>query len=59
MSNITKVLVALSIISFVIGIIMEINDQSGIQFTIACILFLIAAFINRSNDRKKSKNKKS
>nr|WP_263312741.1 hypothetical protein [Mammaliicoccus sp. Marseille-Q6498] len=58
MSNITKSLVGLAIVAFVIGIIMEISGQSGILFTLACILFLIAAFINRNADRKKANRKK-
>ncbi|WP_323704310.1 hypothetical protein [Mammaliicoccus sp. Dog046] len=54
MSKITKVLVGLAIVCLVIGIGFQISGHPGIKFTLASILFLIAAFINRSSDRKKS-----
>lgn len=58
MSTITKVLVILAIICLIIGIGFQISGQPGIQFTFASILFLVAAFISRNGDRKKSNKKK-
>ncbi|GGI42435.1 hypothetical protein [Mammaliicoccus stepanovicii] len=58
MSNITKSLVGLAIVTFIIGLVMELSGHSGIQFTFACILFLVAAFINRSSDRKRQNRNK-
>ncbi|MBW0768972.1 hypothetical protein KYJ98_01295 [Mammaliicoccus lentus] len=58
MSTITKVLAGLAVIAFIIGVVMEISGDSGIKFTIASILFLIAAFINRNSDRNKQSHKK-
>ena len=52
MSTITKVLVGLAIICLIIGIGIQISGNSGIQFTFASILFLVAAFISRNGDRK-------
>lgn len=54
MSKITKALVGLAIVCLVIGIGFQISGHPGIKFTLASILFLIAAFINRSSDRKKT-----
>lgn len=58
MSTITKALLGLAIVSLIIGLGFEISGQSGIQFTLASILFLVATFISRSSDRKKSNKKK-
>lgn len=58
MSTITKALVGLAIASLIIGLGFQISGQPGIQFTLASILFLIAAFINRNSDRKKANKKK-
>lgn len=58
MSTITKVLVGLAIVCLIIGIGIQISGNSGIQFTFASILFLVAAFISRNGDRKKANKKK-
>ncbi|MBF2758363.1 MULTISPECIES: SE1626 family protein [Staphylococcus] len=57
MKHLTKIFVTLAIVLFVIGYYLQASghEDQGVKLLLAAIMFMICAFINRSNDRKKNK----
>ena len=57
MKHLTKIFVSLAIILFVIGYYLQAtgHENQGVKLLLA-IMFIICAFINRNNDRKKTEN---
>lgn len=57
MKHLTKIFVTLAIILFIVGYYLQATDHesTGIKLLIAAIMFMICAFINRSNDRRKKR----
>ena len=58
MKHLTKIFVGLAIVLFVIGYYLQAtgHESQGIKLLLAAIMFMICAFINRSNDRRKIKS---
>ncbi|WP_210145780.1 hypothetical protein [Staphylococcus sp. GDK8D75P] len=58
MKHLTKIHVVIAIVLFVVGYYLQAtgHENSGIKLLIAAIMFMICAFINRSNDRRKRNN---
>lgn len=58
MKHLTKIFVSLAIILFVIGYYLQAtgHENQGVKLLLATIMFIICAFINRNNDRKKTEN---
>ncbi|AQM41538.1 MULTISPECIES: hypothetical protein [Staphylococcus] len=58
MKHLTKIFVVIAIVLFVVGYYLQAtgHENSGIKLLIAAIMFMICAFINRSNDRRKRNN---
>ena len=56
MKHLTKIFVSLAIILFVIGYYLQAtgHENQGVKLLLA-IMFIICAFINRNNDRKKNR----
>ena len=56
MKHLTKIFVSLAIILFVIGYYLQAtgHENQGVKL-LAAIMFIICAFINRNNDRKKNR----
>ncbi|HCY4960710.1 TPA: hypothetical protein O1W06_002609, partial [Staphylococcus aureus] len=52
----TKIFVVLAIILFIIGYYLQAtnHESQGIKLLLAAIMFMICAFISRSNDRRKN-----
>ncbi|UDI77896.1 hypothetical protein HYI43_04800 [Staphylococcus taiwanensis] len=57
MKYLTKIFVGLAIILFIVGYYLQAtgHENQGIKLLLAAIMFIICAFINRSNDRRKNK----
>ncbi|WP_426456592.1 SE1626 family protein [Staphylococcus cohnii] len=57
MKHLTKIFVIIAIVLFVVGYYLQAtgHENPGIKLLIAAIMFMICAFINRSNDRRKKK----
>lgn len=57
MKHLTKIFVGLAIILFIVGYYLQAtgHENQGIKLLLAAIMFMICAFINRSNDRRKNK----
>ena len=58
MKHLTKIFVGLAIVLFIVGYYLQAtdHDSQGIKLLLAAIMFMICAFISRSNDwRKNSK----
>lgn len=57
MKHLTKIFVSLAIILFVIGYYLQAtgHENQGVKLLLAAIMFIICAFINRNNDRKKNR----
>ncbi|MGJ5713345.1 SE1626 family protein [Staphylococcus auricularis] len=55
MKHLTKIFVILALALFVFGYYLQAtdNEDAGIKLLIASIMFMICAFINRNNERKK------
>ena len=55
MKHLTKIFVIIAIVLFIVGYYLQATGQedSGIKLLIAAIMFMICAFINRHNERKK------
>lgn len=55
MKHLTKIFVVAAIVLFIVGYIVQANgnDASGNKLLLAAIMFIICAFISRSNDRRK------
>ncbi|QKQ08007.1 SE1626 family protein [Staphylococcus saprophyticus] len=58
MKHLTKIFVIIAIVLFIVGYYLQETGQedSGIKLLIAAIMFMICAFINRSNNRRKKRN---
>lgn len=58
MKHLTKVFVILAIILFIIGYYLQAtnHESQGIKLLLAAIMFMVCAFISRSNDRRKTTN---
>ncbi len=58
MKHLTKIFVIIAIVLFVVGYYLQAtgHENSGIKLLIAAIMFMVCAFINRSNDRRKKNN---
>lgn len=58
MKHLTKIFVIIAIVLFIVGYYLQTTGQedSGIKLLIAAIMFMICAFINRSNNRRKKRN---
>ncbi|MCE5131761.1 SE1626 family protein [Staphylococcus saprophyticus] len=58
MKHLTKIFVIIAIVLFIVGHYLQATGQedSGIKLLIAAIMFMICAFINRSNNRRKKRN---
>ena len=58
MKHLTKIFVVIAIVLFVVGYYLQAtgHENSGIKLLIAAIMFMICAFINRSNNRRKKRN---
>ncbi|EOB8747137.1 TPA: hypothetical protein PJA23_001280 [Staphylococcus aureus] len=56
MKHLTKIFVVLVIILFIIGYYLQAtnHESQGIKLLLAAIMFMICAFISRSNDRRKN-----
>lgn len=59
MKHLTKIFVALAIILFIVGYYLQAtnHESQGIKLLLAAIMFMICAFISRSNDRRKITNR--
>ena len=60
MKHLTKIFVVLAIILFIIGYYLQAttnHESQGIKLLLAAIMFMICAFISRSNDRRKIVNR--
>lgn len=57
MKYLTKIFVGLAIILFIVGYYLQAtgHENQGIKLLLAAIMFIICAFINRSNYRRKNK----
>lgn len=57
MKHLTKIFVSLAIILFVIGYYLQAtgHENQGVKLLLVAIMFIICAFINRNNDRKKNR----
>ena len=57
MKHLTKIFVGLAIILFIVGYYLQAtgHENQGVKLLLAAIMFMICAFINRSNDRRKNK----
>ena len=55
MKHLTKIFVGLAIVIFIVGYYLQAtdHDSQGIKLLLAAIMFMICAFINRHNERKK------
>ncbi|WP_436855729.1 SE1626 family protein [Staphylococcus caeli] len=60
MKHLTKIFVIIAIVLFIVGYYLQATGQedSGIKLLIAAIMFMICAFINRNNNKRKRNNKK-
>ncbi|WP_251518375.1 MULTISPECIES: SE1626 family protein [Staphylococcus] len=58
MKHLTKIFVIIAIIAFIVGYYLQAtgNESAGIKLLLAAIMFMICAFINRYNDRRKKQN---
>ncbi|PTK18395.1 hypothetical protein BUZ78_04700 [Staphylococcus saprophyticus] len=58
MKHLTKIFVIIAIVLFIVGYYLQATGQEdcGIKLLIAAIMFMICAFINRSNNRRKKRN---
>ena len=57
MKHLTKIFVGLAIVLFIVGYYLQAtdHDSQGIKLLLAAIMFMICAFINRHNERKKNR----
>ncbi|MCI2955293.1 hypothetical protein FH178_08815 [Staphylococcus caprae] len=55
MKHLTKILVCLAVVLFVVGYYLQAtgHESQGIKLLLAAIMFMICAFLNRSNERRK------
>ena len=55
MKHLTKIFVGLAIVLFVVGYYLQAtgHEEQGIKLLLAAIMFMICAFIDRSNKRRK------
>ena len=53
MKHLTKIFVGLAIVLFIVGVTSDSHDSQGVKLLLAAIMFMICAFINRHNERKK------
>ena len=51
MKHLTKIFVIIAIVLFIVGYYLQATGQED-----AAIMFMICAFINRSNNRRKKRN---
>ena len=58
MKHLTKIFVGLAIVLFIVGYYLQAtdHDSQGVKLLLAAIMFMICAFINRSNNRRKKRN---
>ena len=58
MKHLTNIFVGLAILLFIVGYYLQAtdHDSQGIKLLLAAIMFMICAFINRSNNRRKKRN---
>lgn len=56
MKHLTKIFVGLAIVLFVVGYYLQAtgHEEQGIKLLLAAIMFMICAFIDRSNKRRKN-----
>ncbi|HLR18655.1 MAG TPA: hypothetical protein VK115_01915 [Staphylococcus sp.] len=60
MKHLTKIFVTIAIILLIVGYYLQAtgHEDAGIKLLIAAIMFMICAFIDRNNKRKKQNNQK-
>ena len=57
MKHLTKIFVGLAIVLFIVGYYLQAtdHDSQGIKLLLAAIMFMICAFIDRNNKRRKKR----